>query len=92
MVKNNQRKTPLRRALPFSIVKSQISTVPLSSWVVFLSKLLLRLTAVRPPRVIGLFHAGSEVDIHLGRYSKAETLCDLLQIQLVDVEDGAQRV
>ncbi|TKW56812.1 hypothetical protein CTA1_6381 [Colletotrichum tanaceti] len=56
--------------------------------------LLPRLAAVRPPalRLLVAAHARADRDVDPWRRREAEALGHLGQVQLVDVEDGAQRV
>lgn len=52
------------------------------------------LTAIRPPTFLFLIptHARAERDIHPGRDREAEALGHFNQIELMDVEDGAERM
>lgn len=53
---------------------------------------LVRLTAIRPAPFGPLLHAGAEIDIDARRDGETEGLGDLLEVELVDVEDAAERV
>lgn len=73
--------TPFRTRLSrsMSLLEASSSTLP-------------RLTAICPPSLIALLHAGTEIDVHSRRHGETERFRDLLQVQTVDVEDAAKRV
>jgi hypothetical protein len=74
------------------IVTSQLALKPRSP------PLNLRLTTIRPSSATTTTwpaipaHAGAELNIHPGRGGEAEALGHLDEIELVDVEDGAEGV